>query len=543
MEKNDYIKEKSLEGRASPITADKLKTILEQIGKCICDIKCEIGGHGTGFFCRIPYPDFFCLKPALITNYHVLNKDDIAEDKIIKFTLNNESIHKELKITNKRKTYTDEELDVTIIELNPKEDGIEPDSFLEIDPAINCENPNDEFGNKDVYIIGNVRQYTNGKIKNIDEEGINIQHLCPTYEGMSGSPIINLNNYKIIGIHNGADKKRAWNLGTFLKEPFKLFYNLKNTNSEIINNNIKKEDIKEEIKEDIKEKIKNDINENIKEDKNTKNETDLKDNIKKDEIKNEDIDEIIIHHKIENEPRLGNIQIFGFEFVKNNKDKCKMIINGNEGPLEALYKVKKPQDLNSIIEIKLKGIKQITTMHEMFDYCQRLSSFEDISKWDTKNVTDMSRIFSRCDKLSSLPDISKWDTKNVTNMSGMFYGCNKLLSLPDISNWDTKNVTNMSGMFYNCNKLSSLPDISNWDTKNVTNMNNMFSCCQSLSILPDISKWNTQNVTDMCRMFYGLKLSTLPDISKWDIQKVTKEKMESMFSGNIKNIPEKFNKK
>ncbi len=32
--------------------------------------------------------------------------------------------------------------------------------------------------------------YTLGKIKNIDEKGINIQHLCPTYPGMSGSPIL-----------------------------------------------------------------------------------------------------------------------------------------------------------------------------------------------------------------------------------------------------------------------------------------------------------------------------------------------------------------
>ena len=50
-------------------------------------------------------------------------------------------IHKEILITNKRKIFTDEKLDITIIELNPQEDSIEPDSFLEIDSKINCENP------------------------------------------------------------------------------------------------------------------------------------------------------------------------------------------------------------------------------------------------------------------------------------------------------------------------------------------------------------------------------------------------------------------
>ena len=51
---------------------------------------------------------------------------------------------------------------------------------------------------------------------------------------MSGSPIINLNNFKIIGIHKGAHPKKQWNLGTFLKEPINLFYKLKNSNLEII---------------------------------------------------------------------------------------------------------------------------------------------------------------------------------------------------------------------------------------------------------------------------------------------------------------------
>ena len=48
-----------------------------------------------------------------------------------------------------------------------------------------------------------------------------------------------------------------------------------------------------------------------------------------------------------------------------------------------------------------------------------------------ENVTDMRSMFEGCSSLSNLPDISKWNTNNVTNMSSMFYGCSKLLIIPD----------------------------------------------------------------------------------------------------------------
>ena len=46
-----------------------------------------------------------------------------------------------------------------------------------------------------------------------------------------------------------------------------------------------------------------------------------------------------------------------------------------------------------------------------------------------------------CKYLISLPDISNWDTKNINNMNGMFYNCRSLSSLSGISEWDVQNVT------------------------------------------------------------------------------------------------------
>ena len=279
MKNQYYIKEKDLLEHPNPISSDKLETILEQINKCICDIKCPVEGHGTGFFCRIPYPDFFNIKAVLMTNNHILKKDDIAQGKIIKFTMNKEKTQEEIKINNKRKVYTNEEYDVTIIELYPKDDSIKEDSFLDIDPKIECENPNNEFKNKDIYIIGNIKDYTNGKIKNIDDSGINIKHLCSTCRGMSGSPIINLNNFRVIGIHKGAHPNKQYNLGTFLREPLKQFYNDK-----------KKEEIKNDYNNEVNSSHNNEENNN-----NEKNNNDnkyKKDNFinKKNKMKTYNID-------------------------------------------------------------------------------------------------------------------------------------------------------------------------------------------------------------------------------------------------------------
>ena len=163
-----------------PLTTDQFKYILGQIVKNICTIKLQ-NSHGTGFFCNIPFTDFDNTDtkntvPVLITNYHVLSQDFLDENEIIEFTLNEDTIKKEIKITNKRKTYTNKDFDVTIIELNPEEDQIELNSFLDIDPNINCDNPKKEYKNKTIYIIGNINKISNGVLKNIFEDGIKMSY-------------------------------------------------------------------------------------------------------------------------------------------------------------------------------------------------------------------------------------------------------------------------------------------------------------------------------------------------------------------------------
>ena len=97
------------------------------------------------FFCKIPFPDNLNLLPILFTNNDVLNENDIKIGKTIKFTLHNDNIKKIILIDSTRKTYTNKELDITIIEIKKNNDKI--NIFLEIDDKLK------DYKNKQVYTI------------------------------------------------------------------------------------------------------------------------------------------------------------------------------------------------------------------------------------------------------------------------------------------------------------------------------------------------------------------------------------------------------
>ena len=388
------IKEKCLENEIS-ITSKQMEYINHQMKNSICKIQCN--GYGTGFFCYISISNDFQLLPVLITNYQVLKKNDIKQGKKIKLSIFNNCKFITIYIDEKRKIYISEKYDITIIEIK-KSDYLDMDIFMDIDEDLYEEDININYKQKLIYLLYYPQSknitYSLGIIKNISEDNYNIEFLCNNNKEIPEGPLFNLNNYKIIGISKRIKNNNNMILGTLINIPFEDF---------LINNN----------------------NNN---DNNNDN----------------DIDEIkIIYKYIKSQTK---IKLFGEKFVENNKDKSRIIINGEEKELNSFYNFENMND-NELFEIKLKGIKNIIDMSYMFSDCTSLISLPDISEWNTININNMSHMFDGCKLLSNLSDISKWNTNNVTDMSYMFKDCESLLRLPDFTKWNTKNLINISYIY------------------------------------------------------------------------------------------------
>ncbi len=157
----------------------------------------------------------------------------------------------------------------------------------------------------------------------------------------------------------------------------------------------------------------------------------------------------IMKYFIENEKNQKEIKIFGENFVKNNRKKCKIIINNKEKELMEIMEINE--------KIKLEIHDSLINIKEMFYKCQSIKS---IDRMNTNNVKNMSCLFYGCSSLSSLPDISKWNICKVIHIGCLFFGYYSLTSLPDFSKWRINNVETINFLFYGFSSLQSLADIS-----------------------------------------------------------------------------------
>ena len=230
--KESTIIEKYIEDYPIPITLESTEIILSQMKSSVCKIYLDNGNKGTGFFCKIPYPDNTNLKPFLVTNNHVIDESYLNKDKSFEITINNDKITKKLIIGN-RINYTSKIYDTTIIEIYEDKDNIK--DFLQLDFNINEDNFNNKYINKSIYTL----HYPNcekiavsyGIIKSIDlNNNYSLYHLCSTDKGSSGSPILNIRTNKLIGIHKGSSNNYNFNKGTLLFYPFKEFISKINQN-------------------------------------------------------------------------------------------------------------------------------------------------------------------------------------------------------------------------------------------------------------------------------------------------------------------------
>ena len=150
----------------------------------------------------------------------------------------------------------------------------------------------------------------------------------------------------------------------------------------------------------------------------------------KEEIKNLriDDDEILILYKVEKNENYQRIQLFGYEFVENNKDICKLIIKNKEYKLNEYINIKNIKN-TKLIKIRLKGINKIEDISYMFNGCKELYGIYNNSIWNIKNIINMDKMFLYCSSLCELKININWNTNNVYNMSGLFSGCSSLKEL------------------------------------------------------------------------------------------------------------------
>ena len=426
----------------APLTNEQKNTIKDQL-KCICKIYINDKKKVTGFFCNIINNHSKELLPVLITNNSLFNKNDEESEKTIKISFyDNENLkQKEIKIENKRKVYTSEKYDITIIEIKKEKDEI--NNYMELDPNIFQDNINDLYSQNSIYILG----YPENKSPSIYFEEEKNPKIFKIYQDSSGGPILSLKEQKVIGIHKGGDKFDI-NKGIFLKYPIEEFFTQFQINKLSFTNN------------EIEMKIQV-FRENI-------------------------FNNTYFLYGLDNNNHLKEL----------NESNVELFLNGQKTPYQKFFIPEK----EGIYSIKLKLAINMKDCSYMFAFCENLIDI-NLSSFNTEKVTNMAYMFAGCKSLESI-DLSTFDTKNVNNMEYMFFDCEKLSSI-DLSCFDTKKVLNMSNMFSICKNLSSI-DLSLFNTKNVTSMTYMFYRCEKLKSL-DLSFFETEKITNKEYMFLQCK--------------------------------------
>ena len=123
--------------------------------------------------------------------------------------------------------------------------------------------------------------------------------------------------------------------------------------------------------------------------------------------------------------------IFGENFVKNNKEKIELVINGIKNKLVKKYKLKRGENnIQIIVKDKLINLK------DMFKGCRILKNIDELKYLDTKDITDFSHMFDGCSSLSDIKSLENWNVSNGTNFSYMFSSCSFLSDIKSLEKWN-----------------------------------------------------------------------------------------------------------
>ena len=229
----------------NPISFEQTKKILEQMENYICKIIIDKDTKGTGFLCKIPLHGDNKLAPVLITNNNVINDDILARKKDITIeSFCTSSIKKKKLNLSNRTAYNNKKLGISIIEIVNK-DGFKNINMFELDEDMLSSGKTDKFIDKSIYMIHSNQEtlyVSYGLVNYIEKnQSYNFMHTCKAFNGSSGSPILNLENNKIIGIHSSTNVN--------INEGFFLNFSTSKENISKTQKEIKKTEFKATIKD------------------------------------------------------------------------------------------------------------------------------------------------------------------------------------------------------------------------------------------------------------------------------------------------------
>ena len=277
----------------------------------------------------------------------------------------------------------------------------------------------------------------------------------------------------------------------------------------------------------LKEPIKEFLETIIKKEKETKNiyqslksTFTLKSTIKIDQAKLNN--ELGILYLLPLIPGIGVLKIFGEQFVKNNKDKCKLILVDNEKDEEFEHDLCAFLDLSFINKINsgrplfklfLVQTDYFYDLSFMFMDCFTLMSVEGLNTLYYDQVINMKSMFHSCYLLQEVI-MERINTSQVKDMPFMFEKCTSLEYL-NLSGWNASIVRTMKAMFESCTKLEEIEGLEDWDLSSLKDASFLFNFCKRLTQFSGVTKWKTTSITDMSYMFKGLEnIKVFPHISK-----------------------------
>ena len=324
------------------------------------------------------------------------------------------------------------------------------------------------------------------------------------------------------------------NVSTIIFKQFDMIDNYIKNNGNLNNNiNINEINNLNKKKSNSNENM-NDFNINIKDSLNNFN---LINNNSNESINSQDNNTIIINNNFnifennKNEIELiynskygGFTNIFGLEFVYNNRNNIKLRINNSKKQISLVNKFPLQKGEN---KITLLISNDLTNLSYMFYSCKTLQNINELKFLNTSKVTNFSNLFFGCSSLTHINSLRYWDVSNGKDFSYLFTGCNSLLNLSPLSTWNVKSGINFSYMFCLCSNLIDINPLKNWNVKNGRDYSYMFSGCFLLSDLTPIAKWNILNGNNFNGIFWQCKsLISLDDLKEWERNNKFKNKQK-----------------